>query len=704
MNKRIVLGAFSCLSAIAVSAQQPEIELDCDSLSQPDIILDEIVAFAPRVIMKQDRRVLIPNGEQIHMATGGVDLLRMMQLPRLTINQFTGKIDLQGGGTVRLYINGVEASETEINSIRTEDIVRIEYHDSPGNRYADADIVIDFITRRHDSGDYAAVDGFVAIGNGKWASIDHMSLQHHHGRSSWMFSGGYMGLGRDNWVRDYQENWLYPDHEESRREVGQPVHIGNSGIDAYLHYNLSDNDKYCFNVKFGLGWEHIPYKEEGDRHTLLYVNNSDIPISIHEHTSERSVTPTLDLYYQHSFGQGQQLIVDALATHIRSSYRHNYSEQSDGNIASYFNADVRGRKYSLLIDVIYEKKDEQGKFSGGVRHSQSYMDNHYDGTTMAEIIMKQAQMSVFCEYGRRWDRFGMRGGITALMMQYSQDKASYRHFSVQPSVHLSFDPSAGLMMRYDAEMRTMAPSLSEMSDVVQYVQTGMIRQGNPDLRHYSIVDQSLTMNYHRTHWEMNCVLGCHNEHDPVMETVHYDDGLFVRKYDNQSSFRRLKIEAMLSLRPWQDHVVLSVSPVLYDFVSKGNGFRHHHKIYRTLVDLNLSYHGWMLSYNTMMGPANTMYGEQWTEENNMNMLLIGYKRPRWSMQIGAFNLFMKEYWMKTVDLSALAYSISRAHCNKNTYFVVKLSLNVSHGRQKPVNNMMRTMDTDKDTGILQGSK
>ena len=59
----------------------------------------------------------------------------------------SGEITTSGNGEVQLRINGVRVTYTEISSLSPEDILRIEYHDTPGARYGNAAAVIDYITK-----------------------------------------------------------------------------------------------------------------------------------------------------------------------------------------------------------------------------------------------------------------------------------------------------------------------------------------------------------------------------------------------------------------------------------------------------------------------------------------------------------------------------------------------------------------------------
>lgn len=199
--------------------------------------LSEIVVTASPVINKTDRKVIRPDKETLRSSTNGIDLLRKLQLARISVNPLTNDIATSGGGSVVLCINGVEVTSAQISAIRPENVVRIDYHDNPGVRYAGADAVIDYITTRHDSGGNIVLDAFGAFESGRYASIDNFSGQYNRGRSVWNVNAGFMGQHKDKWIRDYEETWNYPDASISRKETGLPVKVGGAGFESIVNYN-----------------------------------------------------------------------------------------------------------------------------------------------------------------------------------------------------------------------------------------------------------------------------------------------------------------------------------------------------------------------------------------------------------------------------------------------------------------------------------
>lgn len=140
-----------------IGYQTQEIELNEISQSRDlgDLILQEdafslngvsVTASAQRG--KVDRKIVYPSERQAKVSANGVELLQQLMLPRLQVDPINNTIKVPGDGEVQLRINGVKVTVQEIRALRPDEIIRVEYHDNPGLRYGNAEIVLDYIVRR----------------------------------------------------------------------------------------------------------------------------------------------------------------------------------------------------------------------------------------------------------------------------------------------------------------------------------------------------------------------------------------------------------------------------------------------------------------------------------------------------------------------------------------------------------------------------
>lgn len=689
--------AFLCATALFVCSQE---------ISTPDSIeysisprlLDEVVVKASSTINKTDGKVIRPDKEMLRTATDGIDLLRKLQLPRITVSTLTNSVDVVGGGDVILYINGVESTSAQIMAIPPGDIIRIEYHDLPGVRYSGATIAIDYITSRKESGGNVFLSSFKAIGKGRWASIDNFAAQYNQGRSVWTVNADYFGKLSDNWIRDYVETWKYPDAIISRQEYGLPVTVSNHFLESSLNYNYMHPSGNILNVRIGFNLEDVPNKEEGDRRAMLETSEYEQPIEVVEHTEEHSILPNLGLYYQHKLSDTNCIILDAHGSYVRSRMLHEYFENEIGE-----SSHVTGDKYAVKFLGMYESRVRSRVWSIGVSTNNSYLSNRYKNGDFINININQSETALMGEYSNRYGNWGIMGNLKAVYRHLGQQGRTLDRLFLLPEVNISYRPMDKCFFRYSVSLDYKMPLAAEISDVEQPIQSGMVRRGNPDLKPFRVIDQSFDASFESHLVGVNARVEYRNEHKPIMESVIFDEGHFVRTYFNQRSFQRLIFGGAVSVRPWKDHLSITATPVLTRYFSHGIYYSHCHNIFRIGLSIDFSYGNWLAYGNIMSGSANYMYGEEIIEEKDMNMIMLGYKRDRWSISAGVFDAFIN-YWMESRNLSALAPYTSKAHSGRNSiYFAVRFNLKLDFGRKTRQIDIHQN-DIDSDSGILTGTK
>ena len=697
MLKHLFMWAFLCATAPFVRSQNTSAPDSTDYSISPQL-LDEVVVKASSTINKTDGKVIRPTKEMLRTASDGIDLLRKLQLSRITVNPLTNSIDVAGGGEVRLCINGVESTSAQIKAIPPSEILRIEYHDAPGIRYSGAAVVIDYITSRQESGGNVFLDSFDAVGKGRWASIDNFAAQFNHGRSVWTANAAYFGKRSDNWVRDYDETWRYPDGDVTRHEYGLPVTVGNHSLETSLNYNYLHPSGHTLNLRLGFNLEDVPNKEEGDRHAILETSGSGHSVEVREHTEERSLQPNFGLYYQLKLSDTESFILDAQGSYVRSRMLHEYSENGFGESSL-----VTGRKYAGRFLGMYENRVGSRVWHLGVSTDLSYLRNRYENDGFFNVNIRRSETALMAEYSDRFGSWGVMGNLKGVYRHLSQQSGKLDRLFLLPEVNISFRPIDRWFLRYSFSMDYKMPQAAEISDVEQPIQAGMVRRGNPDLKPFRVIDQSFDASFESGMFGVDPRIEYRNEHRPIMESVLFSDGRFVRTYFNQRSFQRLTFGGSVSLRPWKEHLSIAAMPMLTRYFSHGLDYSHCHNIFRVGLSVDFSYGNWIAYGGIMSGPANYMYGEEIIEEKDMNQIMAGYKRDNWSVSVGVFDAFIN-YRMESRNLSALTPYTSKAQSGSHSaYFAVKFNLSLDFGR-KTRQVEVHQNDLDSDSGILTGTK
>ena len=660
--------------------------------------LDEVVVEGKKVIRKIDRQLVMPTEAQKKASTNGVSLLQHLQLPNLSVHPLTKAISTNYGESVQLRINGVEATEAEVVAIRPTDVIRVEVHEQPGLRYGGAAMVVDYIVKRRDSGGNVSADltnTVSPLGFGDYQ----FSGKYHSGKSS--FTALVDWSRRDlEWNRENEETFCFPGQTITNREVvASPNRIKYDYLTTSLNYNYANGEKSMLNIAFRNNLKDIPYSFT-DRNTLLY--QEDRVYEVKDRESTKTVIPSLDIYYQLNLKNGQHLYFDVVGTYLKSDGQRTYSMTEQGQAPMEIVSKTEGDKYSLIGEAIYEQPLFNGKFTTGVKHHQATTENVYDNDVLTKVSMNTAETSLFAEYQGKVGKLSYTLGVGAMRTFYEQGDAKQEKYFFRPTLKLSTQLGK-VYLRYNANLSGYAPSLSEMSDVTQSMDSYQVRRGNPDLKSVTFFTNQLSASY-RTKG-VSAELSARYSYDdrPIMEETLFEDGMFVRTFDNQKGFHRLNLQAILQLQPFKQYLSIKLNPYFNRYISRGNAYTHTHSNWGFRGSIIGMYRSWML-----MADMNTSYHEFWGETLNrgeaIHSITMGYNAGKWALQAMVMNPFTDDYHQGVENVSHLAPNKQRAFSRDFTrMLMLNVSFNLDFGKQKKTASR-RIYNDDTDTGILSGSK
>ena len=121
-----------------------------------------------------------------------------------------------------------------------------------------------------------------------------------------------------------------------------------------------------------------------------------------EHSSSRSSSPSLDLYYHQDFGRHHSLTANVVGTYIKTSGDTEDNERlrvGDGTsgMGTAYHYDINGRTYSLWSEAIYENRLKPFTFSAGAQYGQRYSHNIYQGDVDAVNDMHTSSLYLFSQ-------------------------------------------------------------------------------------------------------------------------------------------------------------------------------------------------------------------------------------------------------------------------------------------------------------------
>lgn len=708
--KKFLLLAAAMICAVSMAANQIN---DTTNTTQDTLRMDtsmfriaEVTVEAQSVIQKVDKQVLLPNREQRKASHDGISLLQNLQIPRVVVNPVENSVKTLANQEVQLRINGIEASSSEVMAINPKDVIRIEYHDQPGVRYNGAAAVINYIVKHRDTGGNLMLNASNGVTMPGWGEY-HLAGKVNFGKSSFSLLTHYSP--RDiYWTRTNAETYNFSTGTIENREVGEPTRFKMNPMNIALTYNWTNGEKNMLQISLRDNMNFTPYAQS-NRDTYLYQGTDSF--AIHDHESTQSISPSLDIYYEHNLPDDNHLYFDVVGTYINSSNDRRFEQLPLGETVADttdVTSRVRGNKYSLIGEAIYEKDWENISLTVGVRHNQQWVENTYLGSADATVNMTTAETYAFAEVQQRVKQFSYAVGIGAMHTYIEQGGQKSSNWIARPQLTLSYDFGKGVFWKYKGYVSGYQPSLSAMSDVAQQIDKYQIRQGNPDLKPVMFVANEMQLSWQSKHVNLNIWANYSYDHKPIMDETYEQliDGqsYAVRTYANHRGFHRLQVAPSVQVRLLQNKLIFTVAPFANYYVSLGNSYTHKHFNPGVRASIMGMYNGWQF-FGEVTTRSNNLWGETLEYGEFYHHIGLGYNADKWGFRAMLMNPFsVKGYSIETKDLSALAPNTQHAEMRDfRQMLILNFHCNLDFGTQRR-DSGKRINNEDKENGILSGTK
>ena len=678
--------------------------------------LGEVVVESDAVIQKVDRQILLPNKEQLGASSDGMSLLQNLQIPRIVVNHADNTVKTLANQDVQLRINGIEASNSEVMAINPKDVIRIEYHDQPGVRFNGAAAVINYIVKHRDTGGNLMLNASNGVTMPGWGEY-HLSGKVNFGKSSFSLLTHYSP--RDiYWTRTNAETYNFStgtienrevgEPTRENREVGEPTRFKGNPVNLGLTYNWTNGEKNMLQIALRDFMNFTPHSKT-NRDSYLYQGTDSF--AIHDHESSKSISPSLDIYYQHNLPNNNHLYFDLVGTYINSSNDRRFEQTPLGETVADttdVTSRVRGNKYSLIGEAIYEKDWENIALTVGVRHNQQWMENTYLGSASATVNMTTAETYAFAEVQQRVKQFSYAVGIGAMHTYIEQAGKKQSNWIARPQLTMSYDFGKGVFWKYKGYVSGYQPSLSAMSDVAQQIDKYQIRQGNPNLKPVMFVANEMQLSWQSKHVNLNIWANYSYDHKPIMDETFEQliDGqsYAVRTYANHRGFHRLQVAPSVQVRVLNNSLIFTVAPFANYYVSLGNSYTHKHFNPGVRASIMGMYKGWQF-FGEVTTRYNNLWGETLEYGEFYHHIGLGYNADKWGFRAMLMNPFsVKGYSIETKDLSALAPNTQHAEMRDfRQMLILNFHCNLDFGTQRRENGK-RINNEDNENGILSGTK
>lgn len=540
LNLEVSMTGYSSTDVI-IDAGSKNVNIGTIYLDQ-GVTLDEVTVTGNQVVHSKGRTIVYPSSSDVRASSTSVSLFQKLPLPGLQANPINRTLSVDGGSPV-ILINGVPSTMDDVNALQPKDIEKIEYSRFIPARYADSGksgYVSIILKKRNDGGQFYAW-GRSAVNT---AFVDaNVRASYHQGPSQFTL------LYNPSW-RNYQQ--VYDDVTESLIgddfKINLEEHDRNPFNYQYhairLKYDFSPSAKTLFSATFSMTPNtnkrrtiaHTIDSEQGE-----YDNNSV--------SSNKALTPTLDLFLHLDFNDKNSLEVQVVGTLSSSDYRrdNNYIF-ADGTDASYI-MNVDSRRRSLISEVSYiHNFSDKTSLSAGYQNTVSHSKNTYLSSDYKPILTENNNYA-YVRLGQNVGKFYFSLSTGAKLFWIKND-LNKRNFirnisSAQVSWNINSKWNLQATFRYTPEI----PSLSALTDYPQQTTPYLISNGNPDLKVAENFMYSIAADYTYKKFQASFRSYYFDIKNSVISNVEYlGDGMFMSRSINAKYRRQFQNDLWLSIR------------------------------------------------------------------------------------------------------------------------------------------------------------
>lgn len=261
-----------------------------------------------------------------------------------------------------------------------------------------------------------------------------------------------------------------------------------------LTYSVSNPDKYVFEVNLrGLFYDS---PNRGNRQRVSETGKESY--YARNEPTEKYRSPVLDLFYNVNLANEQTITANVVGTVTDTKYGYSYKTYADKlflNPIQEYSYDTDGKKYSLIGEVRYNKKFKPFIFSAGVSYLYGYTQNIYSSDEDVATEMKNGNTYTYAQIQGKLGKLDYIVGVGLSHQTYQQKNDNYKYWLFRPSLILSYTPFNGANIRLQSNISPVTPSLSMLSDVTEQYNSMEYIVGNPNLKPYWEVNNSLTLLY-----------------------------------------------------------------------------------------------------------------------------------------------------------------------------------------------------------------
>ena len=676
-----------------------------------EYIINGVTVEGTRIMNYVDKSVHTFTIEQISQARNARDLLEHVE--DLKIDLVSNKIQRMDGGSVKILINGIAASDIDLKGIPANKISRVEYYNIPPARYADAGTLINVITKRMETGINAGIEARTAFTTGFTDDEAYLNLT----SGNHQFSLSYSFNMRDYSKRfgeqtyDYTLQRYLPDDAAP----ASPVHynyqkkthdkFGYTWNDPVIKYTYNKSDDIAVQI---VATPHFSHRHSDGQSDIQNTSTLNTSVAGKGEFGSRMNTfgPDLNVYVQKTLPKNQELSIDLVGTYYHNSSK-NWAEEtavSDGEVWLSDNQEQQNNKYSFIGELAYTKKWEKGNLSLGYRgsfgRSNATISNVLSGYEDYEYSSASYQHYMYAEYSGNLGKLMYRIGAGATQVTQDNTDAHDSHWLFTPKLILSTNLSKTMSLQWVTSSQSNTPPISQLSNNASLVIPGVLSIGNPYLKSYNTYRSELIHKWNLGWLQTQVGLYYSYSDSPINRyyTQQEINGLqyIVGTNENANYSSKLGGSYMLVISPFKSQVL---TVAIQGYVSRQTVsspiIGHYHHTWAPLYyAIQFRKGNWGASYVGNI-VSKRLNGSTLDAGENKSHLQIFWQNKNWRIFAADYWIFTRSRYSGYSMPTSILQSTYKTWINDNkSMFVLGFSYDFSTGKNIKIDRKLRNKDSD----------
>ena len=690
--KQVITFIIALLCALCALAQTEA----PDSISTHE--LQEIVIQAPKVIRKADMDVYHPSKSAVENSKNGMQLLRNIMIPTLTVNDALGSISA-AGQSVQVRINGRVASIEQVKALLPETIKRVEWIDNPGLRYNGANYVLNVIVANPTLGGSLMLQAKPAL-NQKWGYYQG-DAKLNIGRAQWSVGGYFKLTDEIKAHREYEETFTYPSGTSlTRKETPLGGELDNSQGAAWITYNYIKPDTTIFYVSLQ---ENRNFSDKWQFNGLLNLSNGDDDIDLMDSSGRICTTPSFSAYLEQHFAHKQTLVVDfstsMYAGHSYSDYVEKYpgSTHLINDIHTY----IKDRNQAYGLEANYIKQWRASRFTAGVSYTANRNRSTYENLDGAVFHQRQDKAYFFAEYFHRINKVTLTGGIGAQYTSFlfKETNQGSHSWNLRPQATATYSPNQNHQLRLSFTSWQSAPSLAETNIAPQQLDGFQWRIGNPNLKTSSSYMLSLRYSYNLPRISGSFGVREFTSPNAITPYLYWDKDRLITAYENSKGLQNISFWFAPQIEAIPSWLVISGTIQYRAERMKGNTYKLYNHCWSGDVSAMVTHWGFTLGFQYVRAQRD-LWGEKISWGEDISVIDLSYNWKNWEFSGGMILPFGK-YDQGSRSLSK--WNTNEMHTRLDMRMpYISISYNLQWGRQKRGAQKLVEVDANADRSSAGG--